>query len=68
MDNCFLCGKPIDEGVQYIVDHRRIHLGGKPWCATPGGHYAFCAECDHVLRLYIRMLRESAKGENENGA
>lgn len=62
MDNCYICGRPIDEGIQYIVDHRRIHLGSKPWCATPGGHYALCAECDHVLKTYVRMLRESAKG------
>lgn len=57
MDNCYLCGKPIDEGIQYIVDHRRIHLGSKPWCATPGGHYALCDECDKELKLHIERVK-----------
>lgn len=57
MDNCYICGRPIDEGVQYIVDHRRIHLGGKPWCATPGGHFAFCSECRQDLEQIINAMK-----------
>ena len=70
MDNCFICGRPIDEGVQYIEAHRRIHHGSRPWCATPGGHYALCDECDHVLKTYVRMIRESRieTGEENDGA
>ena len=59
MDNCFLCGRPIDEGIQYIVDHRRIHLGGKPWCATPGRHFSFCESCDKSLKRYLDFLKHS---------
>lgn len=57
MDNCFICGRPIDEGIQYIVDHRRIHLGSKPWCATPGGHFSLCDECEKELKLHIERVK-----------
>lgn len=39
MDKCELCGKEIQEGIQYITSVRKIHLGGKPWCATRMGFY-----------------------------
>lgn len=61
MDRCELCGKEIQEGIQYLVDFRRIHLGNKPWTATPNGHYAFCSECDKAFRLYLRWARHSQK-------
>lgn len=61
MDNCFICGRPIDEGVQYIVDHRKIHLGSKPWFATDGKHYSFCENCDKSLKLYLEWAKNSQK-------
>ena len=62
MDNCYICGREIDTGVQYIVSHRYIRHGDKSWYATDHKHYAFCAVCADELRTYIQMLQESRKG------
>jgi len=59
MDKCYICGKPIQEGIQYLVDFRRIHLGNKPWCATPKGHYAVCEECDAWIQAVIAEERNA---------
>lgn len=59
MDNCYICGRPIDEGVQYIVSIRKIHFGSKPWFATDGKHYSFCENCDKSLKLYLNWWKNS---------
>lgn len=62
MDNCYICGRPIDEGVQYIVSIRTIHYGSKPWFATDGKHYSFCEECDARLKEVVKDAAERSKG------
>lgn len=61
MDNCFICGKPIQEGIQYITSVRTIHLGSRPWCATPAGHYSFCAECRKDLEAKINAMKDGRR-------
>lgn len=61
MDNCYICGKPIDEGVQYIVSIRQIRYGSKPWFATDGKHYSFCESCNNSLKLYLDWAKHSQK-------
>lgn len=62
MDNCILCGREIQHGVQYIVSLRQISYGSKPWFATDGKHYSFCEECDKSLKLYLNWWKNSQKG------
>lgn len=62
MDNCFLCGRPIDEGVQYIISLREIRFGSKPWFATDGKHYSFCEECDAWLKEVIKNASRRGNG------
>jgi len=61
MDRCELCGKEIQEGIQYITSVRKIHLGGKPWCATPAGHYSFCSECRQDLEQIINAMKDGRR-------
>lgn len=61
MDNCIICGREIQHGVQYIVSKRPISLGVKEWFATDHKHYSFCEECDKSLKLYIEWMKNSQK-------
>lgn len=58
---CYLCGKPIKDGVQYLTFARKIteyeweyhakELGGK------AGNPALCMECNERLRKTVESMR-----------
>ncbi len=61
MDNCCICGREIENGIQYITAVRTIHLGSKPWCATPAGHYSFCEGCRKELEEKINAMKDGRR-------
>lgn len=61
MDKCFICKKPIEEGIQYIVSRRKIHYRDKSWLASNHGHFAFCDECNEKVTKTIERFQ---KGES----
>ena len=58
MDNCFICGNPVDNGIQYLVSERKIRNGEKPWFAKETGHYTVCERCNERLQDMIGRIKE----------
>ena len=58
---CYICGKPVKEGVQDVVFKRGIEKWNWPWhvegLGGRAGSPAFCAECDRAVREVIEEMR-----------
>lgn len=57
-DKCCVCGRPIENGIQYITNTRTIRHGNKPWFASDGGHYSFCDECRQRMKAELERMRK----------
>lgn len=59
---CYLCGKPIKDGVQYMIFKRKIHGWDWDWHAQAigdkAGNPAFCKECEQNL---IKLIDGNVK-------
>lgn len=71
--HCFLCGRPVKDGVQYVVFKRGIEKWNWPWhvegLGGRAGSPAFCTVClEEVTRVVNSLAAERKKcyGYGEN--